>query len=98
MMTVTWQSRDEEHREYNEQLQEAIYRKRVVFVDDINDTGRTFSSLYKEYRCDRPTVAFAALVEKTDSCFRKGKTRSIVNAALTIEDQRWIVFPWEHGT
>lgn len=94
LVTLRWQTRDASKRDYDLELQEMIDTgKRVVFVDDINDTGRTFSTISDKYHCDRPNVTFVSLVGKTNSSFQKN-----AQAALTLRDQRWIVFPWEHGT
>ncbi len=89
METLMWQTRDAEKQQYCDVIQQAIDTgKIVVFVDDINDTGRTFSEISKEYHCERPNVHFISLVKKTDTCYD-------ALAALTIKDERWIVFPWE---
>lgn len=89
METLMWQTRDAEKQQYCDIIQQAIDTgKTVVFVDDINDTGRTFSEISKAYHCERPNVHFISLVKKTDTCYD-------ALAALTIKDDRWIVFPWE---
>jgi len=89
METLMWQTRDVEKQQYCDIIQQAIDTgKTVVFVDDINDTGRTFSEISKAYHCERPNVHFISLVKKTDTCYD-------ALAALTIKDERWIVFPWE---
>lgn len=89
METLMWQTRDAEKQQYCDIIQQAIDTgKTVVFVDDINDTGRTFSEISKAYHCERPNVHFISLVKKTDTCYD-------ALAALTIKDERWIVFPWE---
>lgn len=93
MITLQWQTRDDSKREYNTQLQTMINRgKRVAFVDDINDTGKTFSTIHEKYTCTRPNVTFVSLVAKTDSEFLHN-----THASLTINDPRWIVFPWENA-
>jgi len=89
MMTIQWQTRDDSKCEYNTVLQSLIDAgKTVVFVDDINDTGRTFSEISKRYHCERPNVHFISLVMKTE-------TNYPATAALSLQDERWIVFPWE---
>ena len=89
MMTIQWQTRDANKCEHNIELQSMIDKgKTVVFVDDINDTGRTFEEISKAYHCERPNVFFISLVKKTE-------TRYNTTAALSLEDERWIVFPWE---
>lgn len=89
METLMWQTRDAEKQQYCDIIQQAIDTgKTVVFVDDINDTGRTFSEISKAYHCERPNVHFISLVKKTNTCYD-------ALAALTLSDDRWIVFPWE---
>ena len=90
METVMWQTREEEKQEYSDHIQKAIDSgKNVVFVDDINDTGRTFREISKAYHCERPNVMFASLVKKVETVYPNAV------AALTISDERWLIFPWE---
>lgn len=90
METVTWQTRDETRQQFNGIVDNYIMSDNVVlFVDDINDTGRTFKDLAKAYKTNtKKNVHFISLVEKTASDFHG-------TAALTLDDPRWIVFPWE---
>ena len=90
METVTWQTRDETRQQFNGIVDNYIMGDNIVlFVDDINDTGRTFKDLAKAYNTNtKPNVHFISLVEKTASDFHG-------TAALTLDDPRWIVFPWE---
>ena len=89
LQTITWQTRDVNKCEHDEQLQEKIDTgSRVVFVDDINDTGRTFSEISKAYPGARSNVMFISLVQKLETTYPS-------TAALTLSDDRWIVFPWE---
>ena len=90
LMAITWQTRDTSKQEHNIDLQDMIHSgKRVVFVDDINDTGKTFLGIDQQYGCSIVTnVMMISLVAKTDSSFK-------ARAALTIDDKRWVVFPYE---
>jgi hypoxanthine phosphoribosyltransferase len=89
LQTITWQTRDVNKCEHDMPLQLAIDKgTRVVFVDDINDTGRTFSEISKAYHGARSNVMFISLVQKLE-------TTHPATAALTLSDDRWIVFPWE---
>jgi hypothetical protein len=89
LQTIIWQTRDVNKCERDKQLQEKIDTgSRVVFVDDINDTGRTFSEISKAYHGARSNVMFISLVQKLE-------TTHPATAALTLSDDRWIVFPWE---
>lgn len=89
LQTIVWQTRDSNRCEHDAHLQKLIDTgKIIVFVDDINDTGRTFSEISKKYHCARPNVHFISLVQKSETDFP-------ALAALTLNDDRWIVFPWE---
>jgi len=89
MMTLDWQTRDKNRQEHNETLRRELDKgTKVLFVDDINDTGRTFTEISKHYHCERDNVMFLTLVSKTQSYFK-------CKAALKLSDDRWIVFPWE---
>lgn len=86
MTTVAWQTRDELNQEHSEHVQSFIDNgSTVVFVDDINDTGTTFHGIDNMYKGGK----FVSLVEKCDSSF-KGDF-----ASLKLDDERWLVFPWE---
>lgn len=86
MVPIQWQTRDGAKKELNREIEVAIRQKKtVVFVDDINDTGKTFTELKAEYKGG----LFAALVE------RLGTTFETDARSLRFDDQRWIVFPWE---
>lgn len=89
LQTIIWQTRDINKCEHDKKLQNLIDTgSRVVFVDDINDTGRTFSEISKAYHGARSNVMFVSLVQKLE-------TTHPATAALTLSDDRWIVFPWE---
>lgn len=89
LQTIIWQTRDVNKCEHNTHIQKLIDTgSRVVFVDDINDTGRTFKEISKAYHGARPNVMFISLVQKLE-------TTHPATAALTLSDDRWIVFPWE---
>ena len=89
LQTIIWQTRDINKCEHDKKLQNLIDTgSRVVFVDDINDTGRTFSEISKAYHGARSNVMFISLVQKLE-------TTHPATAALTLSDDRWIVFPWE---
>ena len=91
---ITWQTRDGNETTYSGPIEEAIQQgKTVVFVDDINDSGRTLNEVVKEHsrfaKDPAKQIKTAVLVEKPNSnwvCDSK---------ALRIDDQRWCVFPWE---
>lgn len=89
--TILWQTRDNNKQEHNNALiEEIVNGSRVLFVDDINDSGRTIREL-KEAYCigDDPQVKFATLVQKTTT----GLTSDF--SSLIIGNEKWIVYPWE---
>jgi len=86
MDTVLWQTRDGGSKEYKRHISEQIrLRKTVVFVDDINDTGTTFTKLNKFYG----NALYVALLERPESAFKCDYAGEILT------DPSWICFPWE---
>ena len=80
-------------------------RKRILIVDDINDTGRTLNYIKQDWPSGclpnspawneiwHDTVRFATIVDNAASEFK-----DMDYAGLTInkhENPSWIVFPWE---
>lgn len=91
MEIVTWQTRDKHHQEHNKDLIKRIADgEKVVFVDDINDSGRTIKELEEiYYNKDADNVKFATLVQKT-ATIRPSDFRS-----LELGNKSWVVYPWE---
>ena len=79
--------------------------KNILIVDDINDSGATFIHLQKDWQNNchpddkrwknvwGENVRFAVIVENTSSEF-KGVTY-YSREINKLEDDVWIVFPWE---
>lgn len=89
LVTIQWQTRDGSKRTVDPQLVEMIQSGRhVVFVDDINDSGATFTQLNEAYG-NHSNVFFVSLVEKVSSSYKSNVS------ALRIDDSRWLVYPWE---
>jgi uncharacterized protein len=89
LATVTWQTRDGADKQVSQQVMDAIATNQpVVFVDDINDSGKTFNQLQQCYG-RRHNVSYVSLIEKAVTRCPSDVT------ALTLIDERWIVFPWE---
>ena len=61
--------------------------KRVLVVDDINDSGNTFNILYSNGLNENAT--FCALYKKSTSSFEQGVYGVVSNS------EKWIVFPWD---
>lgn len=89
LITIQWQTRDGSKRNVDPSIIEMIKAGRhVVFVDDINDSGTTFTQLNEAYGAHE-NVFYVSLVEKVSSCYRSSVS------ALKIDDSRWITYPWE---
>lgn len=82
-------------------------RKKILIVDDINDTGATFDWLVKDWQSGclpneqyawdavwTETTRFAVMTENLSSEFDKVRYNwDEVNKA---EDDQWLVWPWEN--
>ena len=91
LITIQWQTRDGAVKQLDNALVDMIKSGRhVVFVDDINDSGTTFAQIAENY--GRPSnVRFVSLIEKVSSEYPSD------NSALKIDDERWVVFPYERS-
>lgn len=85
---------------------DSSYRRRILIVDDINDSGATFNWIQRDWQSScypnelaawssvwNHSVRFAVLINNTTSEFDR-----VDYAAQTInklDDPQWIVFPWE---
>lgn len=82
-------------------------RKKILIVDDINDTGATFEWIKADWRAgcmpqehdcwnvifgDNGNVRFASIVNNLSSDININYTSIEINKA---EKDHWIVFPWE---
>ena len=61
---------------------------KILVVDDINDSGRTFSVI-RSMIGDHGNVKYASLFVRHSSRFNSDFS------GQTLQDDRWIVFPWE---
>ena len=78
--------------------------KRILILDDINDTGETFSWIKEDWQANAypkdeiwndvwgNNVRFAAIIDNVPSKFDLDYTSIEINKA---EDPAWIVFPFE---
>jgi hypoxanthine phosphoribosyltransferase len=95
MECVNWSTRDGDSREHNIRVAEAIENGlKVMFVDDINDSGNTlggvmthYDGLNDGYRCQ-----YTTLVSKNSSRFIVDYAAEYIHSK---DDDQWIVFPWE---
>lgn len=64
--------------------------KDCIFVDDILDTGGTFTQILSKYS----DAKFVTPVAKTAGLFMH-KDKLLVQPALFVSDDTWVKFPWE---
>jgi xanthine phosphoribosyltransferase len=68
---------------------------RVLFVDDINDSGGTIATIRRilvENGCDTTNIRFCVLINNLGSQAVVDFWAETIDRA---EDKRWFVFPWE---
>ena len=89
-----WQTRDGKVQN-SAQLRHLLSKyngKRIVIIDDINDTGETFKFIDDNFGRENGRIKFAALVNNKPS-----KTLIDYKGYEINKDEvpTWIVFPWE---
>tara|TARA_B100000989_G_C19495226_1_gene451687 strand:- start:511 stop:987 length:477 start_codon:yes stop_codon:yes gene_type:complete len=77
---------------------DAGFGKKILVVDDINDTGATFNWIKDDWlrlsnNNSMPGVKFAALTENLASDF--GEISYYAHEVNKEEDPIWLVYPWE---
>ena len=104
MHTLDVRLRDADHSPEHAvwMAEEAGADKRILIIDDINDTGETFKWIVKDWEESNPpadwldiwgnTVRFATIIDNSPSKFDVDYTSIEINKA---EDPAWIVFPFE---
>jgi len=80
------------------------YRKNILIIDDINDSGKTFTNLKEDWQSGclpkesawntvwHKNVKFATLIENQASDFDADFVGLEINK---LENPGWCVFPWE---
>lgn len=95
MTPIHYSTRDHVTRsEFPPELETILIRDHdtsVVIVDDICDSGLTFKELRDKctFINSAANIHFASVIEKTCSTFEPDFS------GLCINDDRWVVFPWE---
>lgn len=90
MKSLHWQTRDGEWQEVNTDiLAYCAAGKNVLFVDDINDSGKTMTEISKMYGTDKGNVRFASMVDRASTTF------GVDYLGLKVLSDNWVVFPWE---
>ena len=68
------------------------FQKKILILDDINDSGETFNYIVKNFGKGDGRIKFAALIHNTPS------KATVDYHGYTIDKSKnpaWIVFPWE---
>jgi len=68
-------------------------KKRVLIVDDINDTGKTFGEIRRMIDNEDSDVKFCALLDNSKSSEKIDFHGKSINKSI---DPIWYVFPWEN--
>ncbi len=88
-----------------EKRSDATYRRNILIVDDINDSGRTLQWIKDDWKAScRPfdpdwdhvwgdNVRFATIVDNQSSNFKDVDYSGI--SINKLENPVWVVFPWE---
>ena len=68
------------------------FQKKILIIDDINDTGATFQFIIDNFGKQEERIKFAALIHNKPS---KAKVDYHGYEIDKSKDPAWIVFPWE---
>jgi hypoxanthine phosphoribosyltransferase len=68
--------------------------KRVLVVDDILDSGRTFRELLEDWDAEREQIDIAVLIHNTDQGIVPDYCGRTIDKSI---DPSWITFWWEQG-
>ena len=68
------------------------FQKKILIIDDINDSGETFNYIVKNFGKGDGKIKFAALIHNTPSKAKIDYHGYVIDKS---KDPAWIVFPWE---
>ena len=68
------------------------FQKKILILDDINDTGATFQFIVDKFGKGDGRIKFAALIHNTPSKAQIDYHGYVIDKS---KDPAWIVFPWE---
>jgi len=91
MQSLHWSTRHDHGMKNGVIVAEDIVYRRVLIIDDIVDSGKTFIEIKEHLPVDSEwsNVKFAALQKRHDCKFEPDYYADI------IEDETWQVYPWE---
>ena len=93
LVPVTWSTRDFAKQEHNYQIaQDLVDGKNILLIDDINDTGKTFLDLIKDWEY---TNESEGRLVKVSVLQRHTTTYPSDYYGELIKSDNWILFPWE---
>jgi hypothetical protein len=95
-MPLSWSTRDHAMRTSDAALAEDALTQKILIVDDICDTGRTFSEIKENWQsCVRDTIPWHTTVRFASLHFRNGANTNVEYRGETVNGPEWIVYPWE---
>ena len=68
------------------------FQKKILIIDDINDTGETLKSISKYFNKYSQKIKYAVIVDNKTSLFSVDYYGTQIDKSI---DSSWIVFPWE---
>ena len=68
------------------------FQKKILIIDDINDSGETFNYIVKNFSKNDGKIKFAALIHNTPSIAKVDYNGYTIDKS---KNPAWIVFPWE---
>lgn len=97
LVPVNWQTRDGKYDVENYSILNRVteFNTRILIVDDINDTGKTLREIVE---ATNEVIRKASRSCEVDcvTIYQKPSTTFINNVYVEeVEDNDWIVFPWE---
>ena len=91
---LQWQTRDGtiQDKALLEQTIKKYEDAGILIVDDICDTGATFSEIESATLFERSNIRFAAAIENIECSFACDYAAREINRS---KDTQWFIFPWE---
>lgn len=90
---VQWSLRDSKKQDFRKLDQLAISNKRILFIEDIVDSGDTMAAIKERMFDTKNRVLYTSLF------FNPAQSKANIHHWTRVidrsEDERWVVFPWE---